>query len=245
MRDRPAVTAARPLSFRAVARRRKPISVDGKLDDWDLARLASYDFFRLFDRGGAAWPGFNFTYDAAAWSKVKDTAVRFYTQWDEEYLYFAFLIQDDQYRGGGKGVDIAGYDALHFCLYPARVQPDMTLGGIAYKEHIGLDQDGQPTFDRCQGYAGNWFIGSGRPEGVKLAIQPTADGAVLEFAVPFRHYAPLEPRAGSQFGLALLYYDTDDGPDGKPVSGQRVAWYYAITNVDMNPARFGNFMLME
>lgn len=238
--DGRAIAVERPLSFRGVVKCKKPFTIDGNLDDWDLKKLVPCEFFRLYDRGGAANGGFDFTLDTEHWSKIKDTSVKFYTQWDDEYLYFAFVIKDDQYRGGGKGVEIWSHDAVKLCLYPTRVQSDLVLGGIAYTEHIGLDQDGKPTFDRCNGYMGNWGIGSGQPEGVKVAVKPAGDGAIVEVAVPFKQYAPLEARVGSRFALAMMYYDADEQGLGMPLM-----WYYALSNTDMNPARFGNFMLIE
>ena len=228
------------LAFRGVPRRRAPVTIDADPSDWDRKRLAPLHFFRLFSRAGAAWGGFNFDRGKVRWQGEHDNSGRFCTQWDEQYLYFLFELTDDQYCPGGKGVGIWSHDALHFLLYPFEVQRGQSIKGTNYKEHIGLDQDGQPTYDRCQGTVGNWTIGSGQPDGVKIAVKPSAAGVVMEFAVPFAQFAPFRPTPGAKFAISCMYYDRD-GEE----AGEGVAWYYAVTNVDTNPAMFGNFQLIE
>ena len=233
-------TGKRFLSFRAATRRKRPVAIDGNPEDWNKQEMVPYDFFRIHGRGGASWGGLDFHLDRTKWHGPEDASAQFYVQWDDRDLYFLFEFQDDEYIPGGKGVGIWSYDALHFLLYPFAVQRGEKIKGTNYREHIGLDQDGQPTYDRCQGTVGNWSIGSGRPPGVRIAVQPSADGVVMEFAVPFEQFAPLEPRAGSTFALSLMYYDRD-----RNELGDGIAWYYALTNVDSNPSMFGNIRLCE
>ncbi len=228
------------LSFRGVPRAAKAPTIDGSLDDWPRDRLVPLPFFRVHGRGDAAWLGFDYKHDKMRWKGPDDASGHFYTQWDDDNLYFAFVFTDDHHIPGGKGVGIWAYDALHFLLYPWAVQPGSLVRGVPYKEHIGLDADHLSTFDRCQGTVGDWNIGSGQPEGVQIAVRREGQQVIMEFAVPFRHYAPLQPEVGASFALSLMYYDRDD-PDA--VRGDAIAWYYGQTNVDINPAVFGNFTL--
>jgi len=232
--------AQRFISFRGVARLKTKLNVDADTADWDLSALAPLDFFRAHSRGGASWDGFDFKIDKMTWHGDEDASGRFYTQWDDDCLYFLFIFNDNVYKPGGKGVNIWGWDALHFLLYPFPVQPGKPIKGTNYKEHIGLDEDGAPTYDRCQGTVGNWAVGSGQPEGVKLAVKQTGKTVIMEFAVPFSQFAPLQPQPGAEFALSLMYYDRDSEEHKNGI-----AWYYAQTNVDTNPAKFGNLKLMK
>ena len=71
-------------------------------------------------------------------------------------------------------------------------------------------------------------------------VKPTEQGVVMEFSVPIEQFAPLRPEPGARFARSLNYCDRDRKDAGKP----GIIWYYASTNVDMNPKHFGNFMLV-
>ncbi|MBI4024271.1 MAG: hypothetical protein HY360_04770 [Verrucomicrobia bacterium] len=231
------IRCSEDLSFRPVVKRSKPITVDGEPGDWPLDQLVTFDFFRVRCRSSGMDPR-TFNIQDMKWKGLNDASGKFYVQWDDARLYFLFRMKDASYQPGGKGVEIWSHDALHFLLYPWGVRLDETIRGIPYKEHIGLDQDGIPTYDRCQGTVGDWSPGSsGRPPGVEIAIRPAKDGTiVMEFSVPFEQFVPLQPKAGSRFALAVSYFD--DASEG-------VGFYYATANIDINPAHFGNFTLIE
>lgn len=234
-------TSTRDLGFRGVTKRRETIVVDGNLNDWDMKNLLAYDFYRPY----AHMDHVKFTPELPYY---KGLDVKFYTQWDEEYLYFAFIIIDPDVVGKGKGVEVWPYDCLIFCFYPWEVGEDKIIKGAHYKDHIALGDGDIGVFDRCQGPIGGWTIGSGEPEGVKKAIKRTNKGMIMEFAIPKRHLQPLSLEPGAEFRLGLRYVDADSKGERSTVLNSMMcglAWFYAISNTDANPLYFGSFELME
>jgi len=59
------------------------------------------------------------------------------------------------------------------------------------------------------------------------------DKVIMEFAVPFEQFALLKSEPGAHFALALMCIDNDS-----------IAWYYAMSNIDMSASMFGNFVLI-
>jgi hypothetical protein len=241
--DGAVTTAKRAVSFRGVPRRQAPVVIDGKLDDWDKEQLPWLDFFMPAEPSNLVGIVKDANPARLAWKGLPDASGRFSLQWDDERIYFAFLFTDDTYLRGGKGRDLSfwSWDTLALALYPHGVQPEDTIAGVPYKEHIGMDGTGTACYERFQGPVGNWFIGAGKPEGVEIVVVPAKEGVVMEFSVPVAQFAPLKPEAGARFALSLMYCDRDSREAHKP----GIYWYYASTNVDMNPKHFGNFVLVE
>jgi len=242
MADGATTMAKRSVFFRGVTRRKTPITIDGKLDDWDFNKLVTLDFFLPREPSNLVSIVKDGNPDRLKWKGLEDASGKFTVQWDDERMYFAFRFKDDKFMPGRKGHNLSfwSWDTLSLAMYPRGVQPEDTIIGMAYKEHIGLDGDGKTCYERFQGPVGAWFIGAGRPEGVDLAVKPTKDGVIMEFSVPFKQFAPLKPQAGARFALSLNYCDRDSRDANKP----GIIWYYASTNVDMNPKHFGNFVLV-
>jgi len=243
MADGATTTAKRSVAFRGVTRRKTPITIDGKLDDWDFDRLVTLDFFLPREPANLTRIAKDANPERLRWKGLEDASGTFSIQWDNERVYFAFRFTDDKFLPGGKGHDLSfwSWDTLAMAMYPHGVQPEDTIHGLPYKAHIGLDGDGKVCYERFQGPVGNWFIGAGKPEGVEIAVMPTKEGVIMEFSVPIEQFAPLKPEPGARFALSFIYCDKDSKDIHKPGLG----WFYAMTNVDMDPKHFGNFMLVE
>ena len=245
MADGAAIKAKRTVSFRGVPRRKAPIKIDGKLDDWDFDKLVTFDFFMPREPSNLVGINKDGNPKHMQWKGVEDASGTFNIQWDDERIYFAFQFKDDTFLPGRKGRDLSfwSWDTLGMALYPHGVQPEDTIMGSPYFEHIGLDGEGQSCYERIAGPVGNWFIGAGSPEGTEVAVSSTPEGVIMEFSVPIKQFAPLTPLPGARFAISLMYCDRDN--KGENGSKPGIAWYYASTNVDMNPKHFGNFVLVD
>lgn len=232
------------LPFRGVTRVTQPIKVDGDPSDWPLDKLVPLPMFRLHALGGTWMTPASFDFSKLEWTGPQDNSGKFYVQWDQDNLYFLFLITDDEYRPQGQGMEVWPHDVLHLAFYPRGLQPGEPPQGIPYKAHIGMQGDGTALYDQFQDPSGDYTPQRHRtPPGVQVAVKRLADGTIAhEFAVPFAQIAPLAGAAGSQFAMAVAYWD-DDG--NSPKNGDGVGFYYGTTNVDTNPAHFGVFTLVK
>jgi len=182
----------------AIAKRRKPITVDGNLDDWKCAPAIAVTNTCLYKP--------KFAKDAEPVGYPGDFAAKFQAVWDADSLYLAVRIIDDEfvaedrgklsgqwYNDTTKGFDTNDYN---YDFYPdpknnravafRRFAPEQQLaGGLVAPKPM----EAEPN--------------------IITAFRRVRDGYLYEIAIPKRYIAPMKLEAESSVGFAIFINDRD------------------------------------
>ena len=218
------------LGFRATRHAPGPIKIDGDLSDWHLEDQPAIPFERKHTVWGKAWNG------------PQDLSGVFYTLWDDEYLYFAAIINDDSHVTRGNDIEIWQDDNIMLGLYPWGLKKGETLNSGYYREHLGLCKDGEARIFRV----GNVAIGPTTASGAKIAVKRSPSGYVYEWAYPKACIAPMVLEKDAHFRLSLFAWDTDFLADGKTYSKLGGIQFFGFnTSIDARPEKWGDFILTD
>lgn len=201
----------------------KPLTIDGKLDDWpDLPIL-------LLGQSQQVCSG--------AWQGPADSMARVRLTWDDQNLYFAIEVTDDQVQQKttlDKSSSIFKQDSLQWAV-DLRCEGSTRYGEGIFEYGFGV-ADGQPVTYR-------WHTSGGWPKGiaehVRLAVSPLPGGGVIyEAAVEHAMIKPLKAAQGRVIGFNIALQD-QDGQEHKTLQ-----WTSGIAD-GKNPSRFGTIVFSE
>ena len=188
---------------------KRSITIDGNLNDWNDAtplfihpegRLSGLTFFAQ-DYGGEM-----------QWTGLDDFSSAWQMMWDNEFLYLAVRVFDDQVIPQHNLGQFWNGDTLSFQIDP---QPELTDASILPTQRdlqnihtfdVGLSREGpriRRKYPVAQKPAGN-------VEMAKVSIKPESNGLVYELALPWEELTPLHPESGGWMGFSLALYE-DDG----------------------------------
>lgn len=188
--DRPHVNFSNNLNFSpfykySIEEAASTIKIDGKLSEWkgDWTEITS-------------WEGKPFDYDGK-----EDCAVRFSTAYDNENVYLAIDITDEELYIG----ESASY-----------WQQDAVIVGIdARPQHISAYNEGEGrgrdwlailrTFKEKDPVYGEKYL----PVEVTSAVQKTDKGIQVEMAIPVSYLDKMQGESWKNFRLGVGYYDFD------------------------------------
>ena len=178
----PPVDVTIPLPFIPVSeavRARGPVHLDGKLDEWKAAKPIALNYPSGFERDH---------YDPA------DLSGECRAMWDEQHLYLAFDITDNDHCQpyGGDIVWLA--DAIEFGI-------DHWAWGIS------LTRSGPEVFS----YIGEGLSAETVNKDVQLAVRRDAGHTIYEAAIPARLNKPLVLQPGASFRFRVQVADRDNG----------------------------------
>jgi hypothetical protein len=146
------------------------------------------------------------TFQPENWSGPDDLSGRFYSAWDESFLYLGLDIRDDQHVQASSGEELYLGDDVE-------IQIDADLLGDWFDTELS-DDDGQlglSVWDLLSGqYDGFLWRPPARkgPLSINLAARQTAGGYVLEAALPWWALS-LSPEVETPYGFCLSLTDTD------------------------------------
>ena len=184
-----------------IARSKKKIDVDGTLQQWDKGIFEKYDAGKDLESGKISGPA--------------DLAGAFGFQWDDENLYFAIDVTDDEIVAREKQKEIYKGDCVEIYL-DFITQGKNFIWGDKKNFQIGLAPDcatGSPA-----AYA--WFQDIDPKENVKLAVKKTGTGYRMEAAIKWS-FLQQNPQPGMVFGLSVALHDIDSGGKEKKLN-----WYF-------------------
>jgi hypothetical protein len=203
------IRQSRGFAFRPAVRAKKPLRIDGQLDDWTDAvplfihpegRLSGLTFFAK-DYGRAM-----------QWTGLDDFSAAWQMMWDESFLYLAVKTFDDvfipQYNLGS----FWNGDTISFQIDPL---PDLTDASVIPNQRdlrrihtfdVGLSQEGP----KCRRKYPTYEKQAGMVEAIKVGIRQVQDGVIYELAIPWTELTPLRPEISGWMGFSLVFYD-DDG----------------------------------
>ncbi len=165
-----------------------PVKVDGKMSEW-AGEWMSF--------GGELMKGKPFDY-----SGPKDLQVSFQVATDDNNLYLAFRIDDDEIYMNEKG-SLWSQDALLVGLDPREAGVSSQNKGEgrnqAWLGYLRSFRETDPT---------HWP--NDAPVEVESAMTRTDTGVALEMAIPLSYLEENQPGGWENFRLILGYYDYDD-----------------------------------
>lgn len=189
------------------------------------------------------------------WSGPYDGSGTFYLMWDEEHLYLAGEIVDDNPFIRFMAYEIEGNDGLSVYL---STNPEAEIGRVLYDATdfrllFGLDPEILPTgIDRNNVLFKKGITTAGLGgydqvlKGCKYAIKETELGFNVEIKLPFAALSSeqiplLVPEAGMEVGFNLELYDLDQACPGSVATG--LVWQPG--NPKLSPKDWGLMRFQE
>lgn len=176
------------------------MTVDGYFSDWNAGwnTLAHH-------KGGP------FDYSGA-----EDCTVKFNTTYDDDYLYFAIQVMDDEiYKN--QNAQPWNQDALVIALdgRPKELS-EINTGDGRGKEWLAIfinpeEKNGLYQSDKL-------------PEGTRFSINQINGGTNIELAIPLAYLDMMQMKTWESFRLGLGYYDFDDNGESKSEHFWCPAW---------------------
>ena len=126
-------------------------------------------------------------------------------------------------------------------LYPWGWRMGEPLNAGYYREHLGLCADGKSRVFRV----GNVPSGPPAADGVSIMVKRGPKGFVYEWAYPKASLRPLELKPDARFRLSLAALDRDLDAAGKPGSLGAVQLGGFNLNIDAQPTKWREFIMVE
>jgi hypothetical protein len=159
-------------------RARTPVHLDGVLDEWTAAKPIALTYLSGFEPG---------KYDPA------DLSGECRVMWDEQNLYLAFDITDNDHCQPYAGDIVWLADAIEF-------------GVDSWAWGVSLTRDGPEVFS----YIGEGLSAETVNKDVKLAVRRDAGHTIYEATIPARLNKPLALEKGASFRFRVQVADRDN-----------------------------------
>lgn len=230
--DHGEVRRAEEPTFRPLPRLDAPARIDG-----DLAEYADLPAIELAQQAFLSPP------DAVAnrlWTGPDDLSVSARVAWDDDRLYFAARVRDDEHVQETTGSRIWTNDAFQLAIDPL----NDALGG-AFRGTTGYDANDQEFGIALTPDGPATYQWHGSPEGgrtvpeAELAVRRGEGETVYEWALPWRVVGHVTPASGVVMGLNFIALDAD-------APGEQAAYWMGLTegiSGGKDPAAFNTFVL--
>lgn len=201
----------------------KPLTIDGKLDDWPNLPIL------LLGQSDQVCSG--------SWRGPSDSMARVRLCWDDQNLYIAVEVTDDaimQKTSRDKAASIFKMDSLQWAV-DLRRNGSTSYGEGIFEYGFGV-ADGQPVAYRWHS-SGGWP--NGIAEHIQLAVSRSSSGGMIyEAAVDHSMVKPLKAAKDRIIGFNIVLQD-QDGQDHKTLQ-----WTSGIAN-GKNPSEFGTIVFSD
>ncbi|WZO99943.1 sugar-binding protein [Isosphaeraceae bacterium EP7] len=202
-----------------VTRAKKPIAVDGKLDEWSHAFCTPVHYNH---------------------GKLNDRAAQFYYAWDEGSLYIGLRSLDRRPIDIGEPGSLWNGDAVEFYLDTRTGEKfrskDWSEGAIHFFFSAFEGTKVKPRWEMRKGIATSDVV----LEGVEIAAKGNPDGYELELKIPWINFPGFTPKAGSLIALDAELCSADGAGRvdrtfafGSPLSVQQPASQATMQLVDV------------
>lgn len=212
-----------------IPRKTGQVVIDGKLDDWTFSEQ------HVVIQGDASLIG-----GQNMWQGDHDLSGQIHFMWDEDNLYLAAIIKDDD-----------------------PMQNEHEFGSIfqgdCVEVYLGKENDSLPMFTEndfqfglSTGINGNgaqvWIWGNGKPNGNRealaenseLFVRPVPEGYIIEARISWQNFDGFDAKPGTIIGLDINL----DDYDGINNSFKAATWVGDETNWQ-RPANWGEGLLIE
>jgi hypothetical protein len=178
------------------------IEIDGNLKEWSKAEVINLIPEKHLEFG-------NLT------DYEKDLLADFMFKWDDEHLYMAAKVTDNQLKGKYTKSLIYRNDSIELFIDP---EDNGLLWGNPYDFQIGLC----PSGPKGEPETWAWFQQMNVKEHIDIASEEIEDGYIVEAAIDW-DFLKIKPEEGLVFGISPAVHDLDDidySPDAK------LNWYF-------------------
>ncbi len=209
-------------SIQAYYLRNEP-RIDGVFDDWDLDKYTIS----------------NVVYGANRWSGLDDLSAKAMFGWDDNYLYVAARVFDDEYVQGATGRNLFKGDSIEILL-DTKVARDYYFDTLSLDDYqLGISAGNPNPGVGTEAYL--WY-----PQGkedsqnkVKIGVVGIEEGYRIEVKIPWAIYE-IKPDIGQHYGFVFSVSDNDRA--GENVQQSMVS--SVSTRVLADPTTWGDLVLM-
>lgn len=181
-----------------------PPTIDGDLSDWALVEGVYLDEWE--ENGGTS-------------DGPDDISLTFYVIWDDDNLYFAVEVTDDEHLHQNTGDTIYDGDAIQLAIDPTGKRPAGGFDNVSYEYNFGLGVNDEVVLSRLFGHPEGWpsHLADHLSNEDELVVVRD-DGkkkTYYELRIPAEDIAPAEFVANSEIGLGMICNDGDEDAPGQ------------------------------
>ena len=198
--------------------------IDGSLDEWNFEKFHTLNTEEAVKIGRGSWNG------------AGDLSYRFAVEYDDDALYFAFRVRDDNFRQTRDALDAWAEDSIQIGL---GVKPNGDSWEIYTKLCFAVNSEtGEMLLYRHNGTGKECPPGNLAGRAIRFGFRRTGDESCYEMAIPWREIdsrltaAPVERK----IGIGLLVNDVDTTPAG--ISPRKAMEMFGGM-AEGNPAKMG------
>jgi hypothetical protein len=159
---------------------------------------------------GTEYPANQIVHGRENWTGAEDLSASFYVGWDDNYLYLAVKVRDDQYVQNASGADLFKGDSIEIML-DTNLQDDFYYTSLSADDfQLGISP-GRPDVNGTR-EAYLWYPSSiaGPRSSVTIASRMYDDGVYrVEAAIPWSVFET-KPSNGTNMGFVLSVSDNDN-----------------------------------
>lgn len=223
------------------------ITIDGKLDDWNL------------DSPAVVKDASQVIRDATFWQGEDDCSANFYLSWDEDNLYMAAQVTEDTPLGAIEMLPIDGEDNLKLYIStdptadPARTEygtNDFLVYFVMDEPYwdTAIDRSMVPKENRARFVSVGMDGGESVLDGYKCAVEMTTKGFNWEAVIPWscftsKNIAQYIPKAGDVLSCNFAITDISYPCPGTEYIPQ-MAWT-GDQNINKSPSAWGSVTLAD
>jgi hypothetical protein len=206
-----------------------PITIDGDLSEWALAEGIYLDEWE--ENGGTS-------------SGPDDISVTFYVIWNDDNLYFAAEVTDDEHLQENVGDQIWNGDSVQIAIEPTGGRLSGGFDNTSYEYNFGLSSSGDVVLSRLYGHPEGWpsmGVDPFRNDDELMVVRDDVNKKTYyELRIPAEDIAPAEFLVGGAIGFAMICNDGDKDAPGQTgwVGWGSLAIVNGKDNAEMNLVTF-------
>lgn len=141
----------------------------------------------------------------------EDISLTFYVVWDDDNLYFAAEVSDDEQLHENTGDNIWNGDSIQMAIDPTGERQIAGFDGNSYEYNFGLDLNDKVVLSRLFGHPDS----KGNEAELMIVRDDDKEKTYYELRIPAEDIAPAEFGAGKQIGFGMIYNDGDEAHPGQ------------------------------
>ena len=199
-----------------------PPVIDGDLGDWALVENGVY--LDEWEANGGTSKG------------AKDISLTFYVLWDDDNLYFAAEVTDNEHLNENAGDNIWDGDCIQIAIDPTGERNIASFDGNSYEYNFGLGVNDSVVLSRLYGHPKS----AGNDAELMVIRDDDNDKTYYEMRIPAEDIAPADFVAGGHIGFAMICNDGDKDAPGQTgwVGWGSQAVVFGKDNTQMNDLIF-------
>ena len=208
-------------SKRKIPQAKRPIIVDGKLEDWGDILAKGLPVGVVIDKKQFA------NGKVEQWKGPGDLSGKVFTAWTPQMLYAAIVVEDDQIVPALKGGDPWGADAIEWFVdgraFDMQWQKEPTPG--CYQIGVSPGKGDVPP---------NTMVFQKTMAGLQSATSLTEKGYIVEIGIPLTdgNFPAGQWKEGRPFKMSVLFNDKDDS--SAPMRKYTFGWAHSPNGSNVN-----------